>query len=68
MVTLEPPDAGPQLFPGFPIHFGRRTVTLANPPGLGDDNERVLASLGYSAREIADLAAAQVIFDSPPEQ
>jgi len=36
------------------------------PPGLGDDNDRVLASLGYAPEEIADLARASVIADEPP--
>ncbi|WP_293675898.1 CoA transferase [uncultured Phenylobacterium sp.] len=66
MVTLDHPDPGPQRFPGFPIHFSRRRVTLAGPPGLGDDNDGVLDSLGYTAAEIADLARAQVIADKPP--
>jgi len=66
MVTLDQPDAGPQRFPGFPIHFGRRRVTLGGPPGLGDHNDEVLASLGYTPREIADLASAQAIADKPP--
>jgi crotonobetainyl-CoA:carnitine CoA-transferase CaiB-like acyl-CoA transferase len=69
MVTLDQADAGPQQFPGFPIRFGgQRRFTPKNPPGLGDDNERVLASLGYSAREIADLARANVIADKPPAE
>jgi crotonobetainyl-CoA:carnitine CoA-transferase CaiB-like acyl-CoA transferase len=66
IVTLDHPDAGPQRFPGFPIHFSGRTVTLKGPCGLGDDNDQVLASLGYSAGEIGDLARAQVIADQPP--
>jgi crotonobetainyl-CoA:carnitine CoA-transferase CaiB-like acyl-CoA transferase len=65
-VTLDQPDAGPQRFPGFPIHFGRRRVPLKSPPGLGGDNDQVLASLGYAPDEIADLARAQVIADRPP--
>jgi len=65
-VTLEHPDPGPQRFPGFPIHFGRKRVTLNGPPGLGDDNAEVLASLGYAPAEIAELARAQVIADEPP--
>lgn len=68
MVTLDQEDAGPQRFPGFPIHFGRKSVTLKGPPGLGDDNERVLSSLGYTPREIADLARAKVIADRPPAE
>jgi crotonobetainyl-CoA:carnitine CoA-transferase CaiB-like acyl-CoA transferase len=66
LVTLDQPDAGPQRFPGFPIHFGRSRVTLEDPPGLGDDNDPVLSSLGYTPDEIADLARAQVIADRPP--
>jgi crotonobetainyl-CoA:carnitine CoA-transferase CaiB-like acyl-CoA transferase len=65
-VTLAHPDPGPQRFPGFPIHFGRRSVTLNGPPGLGDHNDQVLSSLGYSPEEIAALARADVIADQPP--
>jgi crotonobetainyl-CoA:carnitine CoA-transferase CaiB-like acyl-CoA transferase len=65
-VTLDQRDAGPQRFAGFPIHFGRRSVTLNGPPGLGDDNDLVLSSLGYTPHEVADLACAQVIADEPP--
>ena len=66
MVTLDQRDAGPQRFPGFPIHFSRRTVTLGGPPGLGDDNDPVLRSLGFTPDEIAGLARANTIADSPP--
>jgi crotonobetainyl-CoA:carnitine CoA-transferase CaiB-like acyl-CoA transferase len=66
MVTLDQRDAGPQRFPGFPIHFGRRSVTLHAPPGLGDDNDQVLRSLGFTPDEIAGLARAKAIADSPP--
>jgi crotonobetainyl-CoA:carnitine CoA-transferase CaiB-like acyl-CoA transferase len=65
-VTLTHPDPGPQRFPGFPIHFERLAVTLNGPPGLGDDNKQVLASLGYVPAEIADLARAGAIHDRPP--
>jgi len=66
MVTFDQRDAGPQRFPGFPIHFGRRSIALTPPPGLGDDNARVLSSLGYTPGEIAELARASVIADQPP--
>jgi benzylsuccinate CoA-transferase BbsF subunit len=66
MVTLDQRDVGPQRFPGFPIHFGRRRVTLGAPPGLGDDNDQVLRSLGFTPDEIAGLARAKAIADSPP--
>ena len=66
MVTLDQRDAGPQRFPGFPIHFGRRSVTLNGPPGLGDDNDQVLQSLGFTPHEIAGLARTNTIADSPP--
>ncbi len=65
IVTLDHPDAGPQRFPGFPLHFSRRTVTLNGPPGLGDHNAPVLSSLGYSAGEVADLVRSQTICDRP---
>ncbi|MBX3483055.1 CaiB/BaiF CoA-transferase family protein [Phenylobacterium sp.] len=66
IVTLDQADAGPQRFPGFPLHFSRRQVMLKGPPGLGQHNAEVLASLGYAAQEIADLAEAEVIADRPP--
>ncbi len=36
-------------------------VVQRNPPGLGEHNEEILAELGYSTREIEDLAAADVL-------
>jgi benzylsuccinate CoA-transferase BbsF subunit len=68
MVTLDQRDAGPQRFPGFPIHFGARRVRLGGPPGLGDQNDEILSSLGYTPGEIADLAREETIADRPPSQ
>jgi crotonobetainyl-CoA:carnitine CoA-transferase CaiB-like acyl-CoA transferase len=68
MLTLDQADAGPQRFPGFPIHFGRRRFSPKSPPGLGDDNDQVLSSLGYTPDEISALARANVIADRPPAE
>ena len=66
MATWDQQDVGTQTFPGFPIHFARRTVSLTGTPGLGADNERILASLGFSADEAAELEAAGIVMQTPP--
>ena len=37
-------------------------------PELGEDNEAVLAEVGFSAAEIAELTAAGVVAHEPPER
>ena len=66
MVTWDQPDAGPQRFPGFPIHFERRRYEPVAAPALGADNAAILRRLGYPEARIQLLADAGVIAEQPP--
>ena len=66
MVTWDQPDAGPQRFPGFPIHFERRRYEPVAAPALGADNATILRRLGYPEARIQLLADAGVIAEQPP--
>jgi len=47
---------------GIPIKFSRTPGGLDRPPPLlGEHNEEVLRSLGYSSEEIGELKAQEVI-------
>ncbi len=50
--------------PALPVEFGtdrRRPGIRRQPPGIGEHNAEVLGEAGFTAAEIADLAAAGVI-------
>jgi crotonobetainyl-CoA:carnitine CoA-transferase CaiB-like acyl-CoA transferase len=48
--------------PGLPIRFSAAETALGPPPLLGEHNESVYRELaGYSAEELADLAARGVV-------
>jgi crotonobetainyl-CoA:carnitine CoA-transferase CaiB-like acyl-CoA transferase len=66
MVEWDQPDVGVARFPGYPIHFERRTYTVAAAPALGADNARTLCELGYDEARIAELRAGGVVTDHPP--
>ena len=64
-VTL--PDGRTTCMPLLPLTLdGRRLPLRGNPPPLGAHTGEVLASLGYSAREIEALRAAGVIGAAAP--
>ena len=66
---LEHPDVGLTRSPGNPIRFSDTPVTFRKAaPELGEDNEAVLAEVGFSAAEIAELTAAGVVAHEPPER
>ena len=66
---LEHPDVGLTRSPGNPIRFSETPVTFRKAaPELGQDNEAVLAEVGFSAAEIAELTAAGVVAHEPPER
>ncbi len=56
-------------YPGNPVIVdGERERDFAGAPGLGQHNAEVLGGLlGLSEAELADLSAAGVIADRPPD-
>lgn len=67
IASWDQPDVGQREFPGFPIHFSRKVVTLTPAPPLGGHNLDVLTGvLGYSPEEVEKLLAAGVLADKPP--
>ncbi len=62
VVELDVPGAGPIRMAGLPLKFTETpgAVTLP-PPRLGEHTAQVLRGLGYSAAEIAELAASGAI-------
>ncbi len=52
---------GKYLTVGSPIKFSETTVEITGSPLLGEHTDEVLASLGYSAQQIAALHAAQAV-------
>lgn len=54
--------------PALPIEMDGRTASLSsNPPALGADTDTVLAELGLSETQIADLTNRQIITRAKPE-
>ena len=65
-VTLQNADCRPLVFPGFPVHHVETPTLLRPAPGLGADNESILAQLGYDAAAREELARAGTIATRPP--
>lgn len=64
--TMLPGGVATKL-PALPIEMGGRTAGLSsNPPALGADTDVVLAELGLSETQIADLADRQIITRTQP--
>jgi formyl-CoA transferase len=63
VVEAEHPTAGPVRMTGFPYTFSQTPADVRlPPPRLGEHNHPVLTDLlGYSAEEVADLAAQGAI-------
>jgi len=56
------PALGDLTILGHPVSHGEKRLPLRNAaPELGEDNEEVLTSLGYTKAQIADLAQRGVI-------
>ncbi|MEO5902317.1 MAG: CoA transferase [Ilumatobacteraceae bacterium] len=66
MVEWDQVDVGVARFPGYPIHFERRTYAIVGAPALGGHNAETLRDLGYSDEQITQLEADGVITDHPP--
>ena len=66
-VTVDQPDVGPFTAPVTPIVLSHTPARVRAPaPTLGQHNHEVLADHGFSASEIAELAADGIIVDRPP--
>ena len=56
------PALGDLTILGHPVSFGVSRLPIRNnAPELGDDNDEVLTSLGYTKEQIADLTERAVI-------
>jgi formyl-CoA transferase len=56
------PVLGDLIILGHPVSHGAKRVPIrAAAPELGQDNEEILTSIGYTKEEIADLAHRGVI-------
>ena len=62
IVELEHPLVGVVRSVGNPVHLSQTSVSYRrSPPLLGEHNEEILYSLGYSREDIATLQAEGVI-------
>jgi formyl-CoA transferase len=60
--SVRSPALGDLTILGHPVSHGdRRPPIRSAAPELGQDNERILASLGYTAEQIADLTRRGII-------
>ena len=56
------PVLGDLTILGHPVSHGERRLPIRGPaPELGQDNEEILAGLGYTKDQIADLSHRGVI-------
>jgi crotonobetainyl-CoA:carnitine CoA-transferase CaiB-like acyl-CoA transferase len=62
MWDLDNRELGQYKTPGHPIRFSKTPVTPGKgTPTLGEDSEALLAEVGYSADEIAQLKASGTV-------
>ncbi|HAL37423.1 MAG TPA: formyl-CoA transferase [Polaromonas sp.] len=61
IVEVDHPTRGKYLTVGNPIKMSDSSTEVSRSPLLGEHTEEVLAQLGYSAEEVAELRAEQVI-------
>lgn len=59
--TVDHPERGTFVMPGWPVHMSKSKVPVAAPPLLGADNEAIYGEVGLSTEDIARLQAAGVI-------
>ena len=67
MVDHARPGEQPQLFPGLAFRFDTTPAALSPPPKLGQHNDTILAELGYTPAEIANLYNTDTIATEPPD-
>ncbi len=62
LVDIDTPELGKISIPGVPIKLGASPGKVSKAaPVLGEDNDAILAGLGYSPRDIAELKQAGTI-------
>jgi len=61
IVEVDHPTRGKYLTVGNPIKMSDSSTEVSRSPLLGEHTEEVLAQLGYSAEEVAELRAEHVI-------
>jgi crotonobetainyl-CoA:carnitine CoA-transferase CaiB-like acyl-CoA transferase len=62
VVGMEHAVAGPLRMLGLPIELSETPASIRHePPALGANTDAVLAELGYSPEEIADLRVSGVV-------
>jgi crotonobetainyl-CoA:carnitine CoA-transferase CaiB-like acyl-CoA transferase len=62
IATVEHPTRGKFTLPGWPVKMSASYVKVDRAPLLGEHNEEVYAAwLGFSARDLEDLKAQEVI-------
>ena len=61
IVEVDHPKRGKYLTVGNPIKLSESPVEVRPSPLLGEHTDEVLAELGYTSQQIADLRAAKVI-------
>jgi crotonobetainyl-CoA:carnitine CoA-transferase CaiB-like acyl-CoA transferase len=62
LITYQHHTEGEVTTPGFPIKFGRTPAEITRgAPVAGEHSHAILAELGLSAREIADLIDSGVV-------
>ena len=61
IISFEHPVAGKFRTVGPPVKFSRTPTSVERPPLLSEHSSAILAELGYSEGEIAELKSDQVI-------
>jgi formyl-CoA transferase len=61
VVEVDHPTRGKYLSVGNPIKLSDSVTEVKRSPLLGEHTEEVLAQLGYSSSQIAELRASKVI-------
>jgi len=61
IVEVDHKQRGKYLTVGSPIKFSDMTVEVTGSPLLGEHTDEVLAGLGYSAEQIAEMHAAKAV-------
>ncbi|MCP3990900.1 MAG: hypothetical protein GY724_17630, partial [Actinomycetia bacterium] len=66
MVAVDQPACGPRLYPGSPFLVDGKPIEIQPVSSLGGNNDEILAELGLSPDQRAELVASATIATSPP--